>query len=142
MKINKNEYLEKIEYIDKILDNDDILNEYITNIEDSKFDVPSNIEEIVKLKINNEKLNSTRKNNYKYLNILKVACFTLVVMVTWTAMTNISFASKRSETVAKEEVENVEKENKIAAVYGKVNEFTNTFSSLLLSPMEFEGGER
>ena len=143
MKIDKNKYLEKIECIDKMLDNEDVLNEYITNIENNKFDIPLNIEEIVKFKINSENLDYARKNNYKYLNILKVACFTFVVMIIWTAMTNISFASKTSEDlIAKEEVENLERESKISTIYGKVNDFTSIFSSALLSPIEFKGGEK
>jgi len=140
MKIDNKKYLQKVEYIDKLLEDDNRLEEYITNIENSKFEVPSNIEELIKIKIDCE--NRKGKESYKFFNILKVACFSLVVMITWTAMTNISFASKNSDVVAKEEVDNVEEENKISTIYGKVNEFTNTFSSLLLSPVEFKGGER
>lgn len=144
MKIDKKQYLKNINYIDKMLSNNDMLDEYISNIENSKFEVPSDIEEIIKLKINNEKLDNKKKSNYKYINILKVACFSLVVMITWTAMTNISIYNKSSQNMAKEknQVDNVERENKISIIYGKVNDFTNTFSSLLLSPIDFKGGER
>lgn len=139
MKIDKKKYLKKIDYIDKMLSNTDILDEYVLNIENSEFEVPSNIEEMVRLNINNKK-----KSNYKYLNILKVACFSLVVMITWTAMNNISINRKLNKNIAKEKnpIDNVEIENRIFVIYGKANDITNTFSSVLLSPTSFEGGEK
>lgn len=142
MKIDKKQYLEKINYIEEMLSNEDMLSKYISNIENSKFETPENINEIIKLKINNKMLDDKKKNSYKYLNILKVACFTLVVMVMWTVMTNIPISKNSSENIANVEVENVEKENRIHTIYGKVNDFTSTFSNVLLSPIEFKGGKR
>lgn len=142
MKIDKKQYLEKINYIDEMLSNEDMLSKYISNVENSKFETPENINEIIKLKINNKKLDDKKKNSYKYLNILKVACFTLVVMVMWTVMINIPISKNSSENIANVEVENVEKENRIHTIYGKVNDFTSTFSNVLLSPIEFKGGKR
>ena len=52
-------------------------------------------------------------------------------------MTNISFDNKKQ--IRKDE-NNIEDENKISVIYGKVTEYTNSFSKLLLSPVEIERG--
>lgn len=140
MKLNKKYCVKKIKYIDSLLDNKDELDKYINNIENSKLDIPLNIEENIKLKLDTEKVKNDKKNNYKYLNILKVACFCLVVMITWAGMTNIQLTDKEYGDVKNNEVNNIERVNKISAIYGKVSNFTNVFSNLLLSPIEFERG--
>ena len=55
-------------------------------------------------------------------------------MITWTAMNTIDVKDKY---INKEEINNLKSDNKISVIYGKVSDFTNVFSNLLLSPLEY-----
>lgn len=135
MKIDEKYCKEKISKIDNLLNDEKLLKKYILDIESSKFEIPQNIQENIKLEFN-KNIRLTKKQ-YSFFNICKVACFCLVVMITWTLMTNISFDNEKQ--IRKDE-NNIEDENKISVIYGKVTEYTNSFSKLLLSPVEIERG--
>ena len=136
MKINEKYYEEKINKINNLLNDEKLFSKYILDIENNELEVPPNLEKNIGLSIKSKV--DLRKNKYRFFSILKVACFCLVVMLTWTAMTNISFNKK--EQFASEENNNMKEENKISVIYGKVTEFTNNFSNFLLSPIEIERG--
>lgn len=140
-----NHILDKIDEVDTLLNDDEILNNYIIDIENSKINVPILLDSKIKEKINEEIIKNNVEDDmeasyirpkYSFINILKVACFTLIVMVSWFGMKNIIIENK----VSKIEVKEVNENNSLSIIFGKVNEYTNMFSSLLLNPIGKERG--
>lgn len=133
----------KIEKIEELLEKDEMLEQYLLDLEKGPLKVPISLESSIKSKIQEESIRKkVEKNiqeengNFNFLNLIKVACFTLIVMVCWFGMSNIGIHHEKEE-----QKEPVKEENKISAICGKVNEYTNMFSNLLLNPVERERGK-
>lgn len=76
------------------------------------------------------------EHKYSVVDILKIACFSLVVMISWGCISNINV-----NNVSKIEIDSEKKDDDIFKIYGKFNEYTGKFSNLLLNPINFERGE-
>ncbi len=83
---------DKIKFIDNLLENEDELEDYIKKIENEKIEVAkdldskitNSIEIIDKIqKENNDKLNIKQKSTYKFTDLVKVACFALISVLSW-----------------------------------------------------------
>lgn len=83
---------DKIKFIDNLLENEDELEDYIKKIENEKIEVAkdldskitNSIEIIYKIqKENNDKLNIKQKSTYKFTDLVKVACFALISVLSW-----------------------------------------------------------
>lgn len=83
---------DKIKFIDNLLENEDELEDYIKKIENEKIEVAkdldskitNSIEIIDKIqKENNSKLNIKQKSTYKFTDLVKVACFALISVLSW-----------------------------------------------------------
>lgn len=124
-----NNYFSKINKIEKLLKNEEMLNHYISEIENNNL-ITSDINLSQNIINNINKKDNTFK--LKVTNFLKVCGFTMITLLLW----NVFTFTNLSENINVK----INSENK-AKVYESVNDFTSKFSHFLLVPINFKGGE-
>ncbi len=114
----------KIEKIDKLLEDDDYLNEYIRSLDKKDIKVSKDL----KTKITNRL--EKRGKKISYINVLKIAACTIFAVTICEC--SILFEKQRPEVV---------KEDKISSVYSAIMVKLNDINEMMLSPIVFERGE-
>lgn len=118
-----------IDEIDKLLNDDSLLNEYINKIDDSNLDIPSGLENRILNGVYVKSTNSLKKQN-KFVDILKIVACTVVAICIWNLClsSNISYATNKN-------IKRSEFYIKFDSVIGDINTF-------FMTPIKFERGEK
>lgn len=114
----------KIQKIDKLLEDDSLLEKYINDIEVTQISYPDKLEDKILSKVN-------KKKQIKYTSILKMAaCMILALILCQTDfIKNANFANKQ---------ENYQVAQKQSYLDEKVNQFSNFF----MKPIILEKGDK
>lgn len=113
--------MNKLQKIDKILEDKNFLENYISEIEDKQIKVPSNLEQKILSKIN-------KKRKIYYEDICKiVACLIF------------SLAICRTDFIKNDELSNYEFDKPKASI--SINEKISDFCKWFTTPLEIEKGE-
>lgn len=123
----------KLEEIDILLNNEDKLDEYIAEIENTKISYSIKLEERILYKITEDK--NKVKNKTSYFTILKmVACMVLALILCQTDfIKNTDHISNNVEVV-----ERKKEEEKLSFIDSKMNDISNFF----MKPIIIEKGEK
>lgn len=120
----------KLNIIDELLSNDNNFQYYINNIENQDIAVP---QELTKNMTNHIKLVDSVKEfrKYNFIDILKVACFALVTVLSWElviSINNIDYSKLQEKT-------------EIVSFSNKDNTITNKLGEFMMDEI-IKGGEK
>lgn len=120
---------DRISRIDKLLNNDSLLNEYISMIENSNFGIPEGLDKKVLSFVYEQDKKIIKKSN-KFVDILKIVACTVVALCIWnsTLTSNTSYATSKSI--------------KRSEFYVKFDSVMEDISNFFMTPIIFERGEK
>ena len=123
--------MNKLEYVNKLLETDDLSN-YINKIEnDNSISPPNNLKDKILINCYNSiTCNKQKTINYKkiaFLDIMKVACFALIITLCTELFMNATYASTKTNDV------HLKNNDKIYELCDKVNNVMTEFSDFMLS---------
>lgn len=124
---------DKIRFIDNLLENENELEDYIKKIENEKIkiskDLDNKITNDIKIinkieKENNNKLNIKQRSTYKFTDLVKVACFALISVLSWEIGIR-QIDNMKNRDCMKENIDIIEEEGKKdkANITEKLSEF-------------------
>lgn len=118
----------KLNRIDKLLNNDNLFEEYINKIENSNFEIPIDLEKKILCGIYS-KSNNVKKTN-RFFDILKIVACTVVALCIWnsTLTSNTSYATNKSI--------------KRSEFYTKFDSVIENISNFFMTPITIERGEK
>lgn len=118
----------KLDRIDKLLNNDNLFEEYINKIENSNFEIPIDLEKKILCGIYS-KSNNVKKTN-RFFDILKIVACTVVALCIWnsTLTSNTSYATNKSI--------------KRSEFYTKFDSVIENISNFFMTPITIERGEK
>lgn len=124
-------YNKKIKEIDNIVNDEELLANYIEKIEkDNNIKVPQDLELNIqnKLNINNKNSNIVK---FKNIEILKVACFSLLTIMAW----NVMFMFNDSKTeFEKKEIEKIQRQEKSEQMHSSIDKVTSKITTFFIMP--------
>lgn len=117
---------DRLEEIDKLLNDNNLLDKYINILENSNIDIPIGLENRV---LNGVQSNITKKSN-KFFDILKIVACTVVALCIWssTLTSNTSYATNKSI--------------KRSEFYTKFDSVVENISNFFMTPIIIEGREK
>lgn len=120
---------DRINRIDRLLNNDSLLNEYIDKIENSNFEIPEGLDKRVLNIIYTQDKKIIKKSN-RFVEILKIVACTVVALCIWnsTLTSNTSYATNKSI--------------KRSEFYTKFDSVMEDISNFFMTPIIFERGEK
>ena len=121
--------MKKIELIDRLLEDDEMLDKYINNLEHNTQSIPYNLNKKILTSINDKKINNKKSSNNMFFDILKVAACTTFVLILW------QFVFSNPTTYATTNTDIKESE-----VYENIDNIIKKVSEFLKSPLNFERG--
>lgn len=119
---------DRIEEIDKLLNDDNLLDKYIDILENSNFEIPIGLENRVLNGVYSQ--NNIIKKTSKFFDILKIVACTVVALCIWssTLTSNTSYATNKSI--------------KRSEVYTKFDSVVEKISDFFMTPIIIEGREK
>lgn len=120
---------DRISRIDKLLNNDSLLDEYINIIENSNFEIPEGLEKNILNFVCTKDKKIMKKSN-RFVDILKIVACTVVALCIWnsTLTSNTSYATNKSI--------------KRSEFYTKFDSVMEDISKFFMTPIIFERGEK
>lgn len=120
---------DKIDEIDKLLNDDSLLTDYINMIENSNLEIPVGLENRILNGVNIKSINKPMREN-KFVGILKIVACTVVALCIWnfSVPSNISYATNKNI--------------KRSEFYTKFDSVMEDVSAFFMTPIKLERGEK
>ncbi|MDO4282955.1 MAG: hypothetical protein Q4D02_04885 [Clostridia bacterium] len=120
---------DKINEIDKLLDDDSLLNDYVSMIDNSNVEIPSGLESRILNGIKVRRINKQYQSN-KFVDILKIVACTVVAICIWNSSipSNICYATSK----------NIKRSD----VYTKFDSVISDINAFFMTPIKLERREK
>lgn len=123
-------YNKKIQKIDELMNNEELLNDYLEILEkNDNIKIPTNLNDNILNKIQQKK--ETKLIKLKKIEILKVACFALFAVIMWNVIVTFDTNTINFEEKINKEVK---KQNKIENLQTNLDKVTNKITTFFITP--------